>query len=222
MATDATSPFPVQSKDKNLWFQRGLMATFISSITLWYFSTPYLVGPHPKFRQEMDQLVSNLSNPSLDQIENWTKWRLYIGEGEDRQVVHAMDQVALSSLVFPLKVQLEWRPAYSVDISRDWWTGDVRVEERHPWYSGYGIYSHYRTQVVGGTIRFLPNFMFGLPMEWVERLYPGGADEVPISGMMAESVDRDRVIVQCFMNLVILAVILMLFMNHPPKQTKVD
>merc|ERR1712226_951468 len=108
-------------------------------------------------------------------------------------------------------------------ISRNWWTGDLGVVERRPWYSEYGIYSHYKVEVVEGrTVRFVPTFMFGLPMEWIERLYPGGAEEVPITGMMAESVEKDRVIVQCFMNLVIMAVVLMLFMNNPPSHAKLE
>jgi hypothetical protein len=30
--------------------------------------------------------------------------------------------------------------------------------------------------------RFIPNFMFGLSTDWILKLYPGGADEVPITG----------------------------------------
>jgi len=223
MATAGAAPTTSEnSKGASLWFQRGLMATFVTTITMWYFSTPYVVRPHPKFGEDMNKLIANLSDPSLEQIENWTKWRLYLGEGGDSKVVHAMDQVAISDLEFPLRAHFEWRPTYTTEISRNWWTGKLSLQEKHPWYSKYGIYSHYKIQVVGKTIRFVPSFMFGLPVEWLEKLYPGGGEEIPIAGMIAESVEKDRVIVQCFMNLVIMAVVLMLFMNNPPKHAKIE
>ena len=179
-----------KTSPNSVWVQRGLMLTLVTVITLWYFTTPYLVRPHPQFREDMRRLVANLSKPGLDQVENWTKWRLYLGEGESRRVVHAMSQEPLlgqmrfsqPGLEFPLTASLEWRPAYSVVISRSWWTGAVAVEERHPWYSHYGIYSHYHVQVEGGTVRFVPNFMFGLSLDWILRLYPLGAEEMPITG----------------------------------------
>jgi len=205
-----------------VWIQRGLMATFAGVITLWYFTSPYLVHPHPKFGQDMASMINNLSSLHEGRIENWTKWRLYLmvegEEEEEKRVVHAMSHISTSSLAFPLRAELEWRSNYAAELSHDWWSSSISVTEKHPWYSAFGIYSHYHTQVVNGaTVRFIPNFMFGLSLEWIQKLYPGGAAEIPITGMITDSVDRDRVIVQCFMNLTIVGVILVLFMNNPPK-----
>jgi hypothetical protein len=132
-----------------LWLQRGLMATFVGTITLWYFTSPYLVRPHPSFGEDMARLVGNLSSPGAGgRIENWTKWRLYLGKGEGRAVVHAMSSVDTGGLEFPLMAQFEWRPAYHTVVSRNWWYGSLSAEERRPWYSSFGIYDHYHTEVV--------------------------------------------------------------------------
>ena len=34
--------------------------------------------------------------------------------------------------------------------------------------------------------RFIPNFMFGLSLDWIQKLYPGGARAVPIIGIMPQ------------------------------------
>ena len=36
---------------------------------------------------------------SLYWVENWTKWRLYLGEGEDRVVVGPHQQVSIQYMV---------------------------------------------------------------------------------------------------------------------------
>jgi len=218
---EVEKPFEEKTAPHFLWIQRGLMAVFAGVITLWYFTSPYLVHPHPKFGEDMASLINNLSSLHEGRIENWTKWRLYLkveGEEEEVKLVHAMSHIPTSSLTFPMKAELEWRSNYQAELSKDWWSGSISVTEKHPWYSKFGIYSHYHTQVIDGTtVRFVPNFMFGLSFEWIQKLYPGGGAEVPVIGMITESVDRDRVIVQCFMNLTIVGVILVLFMNNPPK-----
>jgi len=174
-----------------LWIQRGLMATFAGVVTLWYFTSPYLVHPHPKFGEDMTDLIKNLSSPNEGRIENWTKWRLYLlveGEEEEKKkVVHAMSHISTSELTFPLRAELEWRSNYWVGLSKDWWSGSISATEKHPWYSSFGIYSHYHTQVIDGTtVRFIPNFMFGLSLDWIQKLYPGGARAVPIIGIMPQ------------------------------------
>ena len=73
----------------------------------------------------------------------------------------------------------------------------------------------------GLTLRLVPRFMFGLPQSVLDRLY-GGPASIPTIGMLTASPGRDRVIVQCFMNLVILSVIFLLWANNPvsPKANK--
>ena len=215
MSEEVKQPIEENTTPHFLWVQRGLMATFAGVITLWYFTSPYLVHPHPKFGEDMASLINNLSSLHEGRIENWTKWRLYLsveGEEEEKKVVHAMSHIPTSSLAFPLKAELEWRSNYQAELSQDWWSGSISVTENHPWYSTFGIYSHYHTQVIDGATvryilkinlklvteqindhslphRFVPNFMFGLSLEWIQKLYPGGGGEVPVIG---NSLDEDQ------------------------------
>merc|ERR1712156_435641 len=76
----AKSNSPPEPLPHFLWIQRGLMATFAGVVTLWYFTSPYLVHPHPKFGEDMTDLINNLSSPN---------------EGE-------------KELTFPLRAKLEW------------------------------------------------------------------------------------------------------------------
>ena len=72
-------------------------------------------------------------------------------------MVHAMSHISTSSLAFPLKAELEWRSNYKAELSQDWWSSSISVTEKQPWYSAFGIYSHYHTQVVNGaTVRCIP------------------------------------------------------------------
>ena len=87
------------------------------------------------------------------------------------------------------------------------------VEHSHPWYSKFGIYNHFRTQTEGGTVRFIPNFMFGAPQSVVDELY-GGAEGIPVVGMVTETTGKDRVLVQCFMNVVVLSVVFLLWLYN--------
>ena len=72
-------------------------------------------------------------------------------EEEEKKVVHAMSHISTSELTFPLRAELEWRSNYWVGLSKDWWSGSISATEKHPWYSSFGIYSHYHTQVIDGT-----------------------------------------------------------------------
>ena len=157
---ESNQPLEANTEAHFLRIQRGLMTTFAGVITLWYFTSPYLVHPHPKFGEDMASMINNLSSLHEGRIENWTKWRLYlkVEEKEETKVVHAMSSIATANLAFPLKAELEWRSNYWVELSQDWWSGSISVKENHPWYSTFGIYSHYHTQVVdGSTVRCVPN-----------------------------------------------------------------
>ena len=87
------------------------------------------------------------------------------------------------------------------------------VEHSHPWYSKFGIYNHFHTQTEDSTIMFIPNFMFGAPQAVLDGLY-GGAEGIPVVGMMAQSTGRDRIMVQCFMNMVVIAVVFLLWVHN--------
>ena len=114
---------------------------------------------------------------------------------------------------FPLKGEFEWREEYKFEIQKTK-EGQLKVVNDHPWYGEMGLYNHYHEEVSGLTVRFLPNFMFGSPQFILDKLY-GGPEGIPTIGMMTGSPGRDRVLVQCFMNLVILSVIFLLWANNP-------
>ena len=46
---ESNQPLEANTEAHFLRIQRGLMTTFAGVITLWYFTSPYLVHPHPKF-----------------------------------------------------------------------------------------------------------------------------------------------------------------------------
>merc|ERR1711872_669824 len=139
----------------------------ISTVTLWYFISPYLVRTHPKFAEDIQQLVSNKSKASgvEEWVENWTKWQVYLGQGEKRITIYPHTQTSLAHMRFPLKGELEWREEYKFEI-RKTVEGQLEVVTDHPWY--------------------------------------GETENIPTIGMMTGSPGSDRVLVQCFMNLVIL------------------
>ena len=62
--------------------------------------------------------------------------------------------------------------------------------------------------------RLVPNFMFGVSQHFLSRMY-GGPDTIPSNGIFSQSTDMDRLIIQCFMNLVVLTVIFLLWANNP-------
>merc|ERR1712106_1183843 len=87
-----------------------LMSILISSVTLWFLVTPYLVRPHNQFKADMAQLISNTSQPeTMYWVENWTKWRLYLGEGEDMVTVYPHQQMSVQHMELSLEAVLEWR-----------------------------------------------------------------------------------------------------------------
>ena len=105
----------------------------------------------------------------------------------------------------------EWRQEYSSRLDKE--EEKLLVEHSHPWYSKFGIYNHFHTQTEGRTVRFIPTFMFGAPQSVVDGLY-GGAGGIPVVGMMAEDTVMDRVMVQSFMNLVVISVVFMLWVHN--------
>ena len=149
---ESNQPLEANTEAHFLRIQRGLMTTFAGVITLWYFTSPYLVHPHPKFGEDMASMINNLSSLHEGRIENWTKWRLYlkVEEKEETKVVHAMSSIATANLAFPLKAELEWRSNYWAELSQDWWSGSISVSENHPWYSTFGIYSKALNRIFSG------------------------------------------------------------------------
>lgn len=200
-------------------FSKGLLFFFVSSVTVWYLMTPYLVRPHPQFTDDIQELVSKekLSNSSVSLVENWTKWRLYIGEGQDIRTIYAQHSQPLQEQSGNSSAVFEWRKEYLTSIKSE--SGQVSVAQSLPWYSKYGLYNHFYVETNDNNVKFLPRFMFGLPISVVEDMY-GGADKIPITGMLTSSTSMDRVIIQCYMNLVTLTVVFLLWAQNPPKKEK--
>merc|ERR1712123_413888 len=144
-------------------------------------------------------------------VENWTKWRLYLGEGEDMVTVYPHQQISVQHMELPVPAVLEWRQEYSSRLEEE--GGKLLVKHSHPWYSKFGIYNHFHTQVEGSTVRFIPDFMFGAPQSVLDNLY-GGAGGIPVGGMVTESIGGDRVMVQCFMNMVVISVVFLLWVHN--------
>ena len=105
----------------------------------------------------------------------------------------------------------EWRQEYASLLYEE--GGELLAEHRHPWYSKFGIYNHFHTQTEGSMIRFIPNFVFGAPQSVVDGMY-GGAAGIPVGNMISESTGGDRVVVQCFMNLVVISVVFLLWVHN--------
>ena len=47
----------------------------------------------------------------------------------------------------------------------------------------------------------------------MDELY-GGAEGIPVVGMVTETTGKDRVLVQCFMNVVVLSVVFLLWLHN--------
>ena len=120
---------------------------------------------------------------------------------------------------FPLNAVFEWRSEYKTELRKV--QGLIEVVQDHPWYGSWGLYNHYSVEQEKLIVRFLPNFMFGVPQAVLDQLY-GGPENIPTIGMMTESPGSDRVVVQCYMNLVILAVIFLLWANNPKHKQSTD
>jgi len=196
---------------------RGLLASFVSTVTLWYFLSPYGVRPHPSFHEDIEAMIAaKLENEDMSGrwVENWTKWKLQLGE----EVVFPQERINIDNMSLPLTAVLEWRSDYVAEVRED--NGELAVSRKEPWGASYGLYHHYNIRVESGQrVLFLPHFMFGAPQEVLNSIY-GSIDNVPTTGMMADSPGGDRVITQCYMNLVIVTVIILLWANNPPSKEK--
>jgi len=202
---------------------RGLLGVFVASVTLWYFLSPYGVRPHPQFQLDMEKFIAK-NRPKSDAnvgrwVENWTKWRLQLG-GEGGPVIYPHQRLSIENLSLPVTAVFEWRSEYKANLveTQD---GNIEVLLDHP-SSSVGLYHHYNVKVESGShVVFTPAFMFGVQQHVLDEIY-GGAEGIPTIGMMADSPGGDRVIIQCFMNLVIVTVILLLWANNPPSKPEKD
>ena len=129
-------------------------------------------------------------------------------------------------------MNMEWRSEYEIQVETSQNKKNLlSVEISSPaWsWSKWGIYNHFETIVTGRTIRIVPRFLFGLPIDTIETIYgdkedeqiEGGGgtttvDRLPIVGVFSESPNYDRVIIQTYMNIVTLSVIFLLWANNPP------
>ncbi|XP_023341411.1 uncharacterized protein LOC111711310 [Eurytemora carolleeae] len=210
----------IVSQSTAVIISKGLLIFFIGGVTLWYLATPYLVQPHKQFKIDFEKYVSARSseNDGKNKIENWTKWRLFVEDAVSNYTVYPFDHRAVALKDEKLMLNLEWRQHYKSFISKV--ESSLHVESALPWYSRFGLYNHFYTESIpGGGIRFMPRFMFGVPHPVLEDMY-GGADNIPITGMLTESAGADRLVIQCFMNIVTLAVVFLLYINNPPKDSK--
>jgi len=203
---------------------RSLMGVFVISVTLWYFLSPYGARPSQKFHQDMEKVIeSSLKGEDLEGrwIENWTKWALTMRDPLGEEIfIGAMERANIENKSLPLEGEFEWRSEYKAKVLEE--GRSLKAETDHPWGSSLGIYHHYNIRVVKGRrVQFLPYFMFGAPQKLLDSLY-GNADKIPTKGMFAESPGGDRILIQCFMNLVILTVILLLWLNNPPAEKEKD
>ncbi len=135
---------------------------------------------------------------------------------------------------------MEWRSEYQIKLEQAEDSKEVSVKIDAPsssWHR-WGIYNHFDTIVSGRTVRIVPRFLFGLPVEVIESIY-GGHDltrlgksyseiteadlekdivaKLPIVGLFSESPTYDRIIIQSYMNIVTLSVIFLLWANNPPE-----
>ena len=121
-------------------------------------------------------------------------------------------------------MNMEWRPEYQIQVGQSESSPDLFIKVEAPsWtWSNWGIYSHFETIVTGRTIRIVPKFLFGLPVDTIEALYGDQerkehtVSRLPIVGIFTESPNYDRIIIQAYMNIVTLSVIFLLWANNPP------
>eukprot|EP00088_Acartia_fossae_P013042 TRINITY_DN16756_c0_g2_i1.p1 TRINITY_DN16756_c0_g2~~TRINITY_DN16756_c0_g2_i1.p1 ORF type:complete len:239 (-),score=36.30 TRINITY_DN16756_c0_g2_i1:29-718(-) len=217
---DASRQNLLVSPSMAITLTKSLMGVFVGGVTLWYLVTPYLVQPHEKFNKDFETYVSGLSEHENEPflIENWTKWKLLLGDATQNFTVDSFHSVSFNSLgnqINNISAAFEWRSEYKNVIVRS--EKGLSVTKEEPWYSQYGLYNHYYIQYTStGGVRYLPRFMFGVPYGTLEELY-GGADNIPITGLLSESPSTDRMALQCVMNMVTMTVIFLLYINNPPK-----
>lgn len=242
-----------------------MIVTFVATVTLWYFVTPYIVNPHsgiiadlmsrtqiegPPDRSDGDvgsvKATGDSDNTQMSiLVENWTKWRLYV-KGDSNQVVHRGTSDMLHINNSKAVMFMEWRPQYEIVV--DVTGSDTSGKRRHPEaqivapfmsFQRWGIYDHLavewtETAKSVPTLRVLPRFLFGIPVQTVSQMYSGATSPVPspsdpipdvkevlsnlpIVGVFSHSNFYDRVIIQAYMNLVTLSVIFLLWANNPPE-----
>jgi len=212
-----------------------LIVAFVGSVTLWYFVTPYIVQPHPNIVSDILTRSSLLSLPEpIDTngadsgyiaIENWTKWQVYVRhKPEDKPVIIYARSGDTISFQNKAVMNMEWRSEYQIKVGQSE-SQDLFVKVEAPsWsWSNWGIYNHFETHVTGRTIRIVPKFLFGLPIDTIESLYEDKerkehtVSRLPIVGIFTESPNYDRIIIQAYMNIVTLSVIFLLWANNPPE-----
>jgi len=212
-----------------------LIVAFVGSVTLWYFVTPYIVQPHPNIVSDILTRSSLLSLPEpIDTngadsgyiaIENWTKWQVYVRhKPEDEPVIIYARTGDTISFQNKAVMNMEWRSEYQIKVGQSE-SQDLFVKVEAPsWsWSNWGIYNHFETHVTGRTIRIVPKFLFGLPIDTIESLYEDKEQKehtvsrLPIVGIFTESPNYDRIIIQAYMNIVTLSVIFLLWANNPPE-----
>jgi len=202
-----------------LLVSKSLLGIFVSGVTLWYLITPYIVQPHPQFKIDYEKFISSRSGEGKRNIvENWTKWEIYIGEGDNNITVPSFQHTSLDIKDEELKTVFEQRAEYTTFIKSG--ADGVSVRFSLPWYSRFGLYNLFYTEnIQGGGIRFMPRFMSGVPHTVLEKMY-GGVENLPITGMLSESTATDRIMIQCVMNVVTMAVVFLLYINNPPNKQK--
>lgn len=201
-----------------------LILFFVGSVTFWYMLTPYLVQPHPKI---LNDLVSNaklqrysdgILSPDQVEIENWTKWRLFVNSSSDpAEIVYGNSVGKISLENGKAVLYMEWRTEYEIHVSKSPELSAKRVEPASTW-GDYGIYNHFFTEVVPGEskVKVVPRYLFGIKPEVVEDIYGQDVSDFPVVGVFTDSPKFDRIVIQCYMNIVTLSVIFLLYANNPP------
>ena len=112
---------------------------------------------------------------------------------------------------FPLSAVFEGRQGYrSVLHKTRGGEGELLVETQRAWFSSLGIYNQFYTEVEGSTVRFIPAFLFGVPRQVLNWLYGEEGGGVPVA---EQGAGVNRLVVQSFMNIVILTVIFLLWFH---------
>ena len=114
-------------------------------------------------------------------------------------------------------MNMEWRPEYEIHVAKTSSSGltSKRVEPASA-LGSWGIYNHFYTEVTDGKVRVIPRFLFGVKPEIAESMYGPNVADFPVIGVFTESPKFDRIIIQCYMNIVTLSVIFLLYANNPP------
>lgn len=106
----------------------------------------------------------------------------------------------------PIVVVFENHEESEITIEEE--INELRVSRDDPWYSKFGIYNYFYTNVEEKTVRFIPVFAFGASQKLLNDCCDG-VQNIPTVGLM--TVNKDRVIVQSVMNMVAVTVLIVLF-----------